>query len=117
MTVLRGELLPAARPSATTTAGAVDGLEALLREWLIGYQSANTRAAYRRDMAHWLGFLAASGVDPLTEARQGAHPRLAARPGGCGCGSGDRARRLAAVSAFYTWMVAEDHTDRVRFPR
>ncbi|OZV71706.1 hypothetical protein CA850_32940, partial [Micromonospora echinospora] len=113
MPALSGELLPAARSPATTAeAGGGDALEALLREWLIGYQSANTRAAYRRDVAHWLAFLAASGVDPLTEARRvHTHAWLRAQEAS-GAATATRARRLAAVSAFYTWMIAEDHTDR-----
>jgi site-specific recombinase XerD len=100
---LSGELLPAA--------GAGE-LEALLREWLIGYQSANTREVYSGDMAHWLRFLAASGVDPLIEARRvHTHAWLRAQET-AGAATAIRARCLAAVSAFYAWLIAEDETDR-----
>ncbi|MCX4471316.1 tyrosine-type recombinase/integrase [Micromonospora sp. NBC_01655] len=110
MTVLSGELLPAAPLPAASSSVAAEELAALLREWLIGYQSANTRDAYRRDVAHWLAFLTVSGVDPLTEARRvHTHAWLRAQESS-GAATATRARR--AVSAFYTWMVAEDHTDR-----
>jgi site-specific recombinase XerD len=90
-----------------------DGLEELLREWLIGYASVHTRAAYRRDLQHWLGFLDASGVDPLTQARRvHTHAWLRAQEAAGGASAATRARRLAAVSAFYGWLIAEDQTDR-----
>ncbi|MFI7080916.1 tyrosine-type recombinase/integrase [Micromonospora sp. NPDC049903] len=114
MNVLSGELLPAARPPTGTTVASNGGdeLEMLLREWLIGYQSVNTRSAYRRDLRHWLDFLAASVVDPLTEARRvHTHAWLRAQEA-AGAAPATRARRLAAVSSFYAWLIAEDHTDR-----
>lgn len=114
MTALTGELLPAGAPLPTAAVAGAGGdeLEALLREWLIGYGSANTREAYRRDMDHWLRFLAVSNVDPLTEARRvHTHAWLRAQEAD-GAATATRARRLAAVSAFYSWMIAEDHTER-----
>jgi site-specific recombinase XerD len=116
-TALTGELLPVGAPlptpaAAAAGAGAGDELGRLLREWLIGYGSPNTRDAYRRDLGHWLAFLAASGVDPLTEARRvHTHAWLRAQEAQ-GVATATRARRLAAVSAFYTWLIAEDHTER-----
>ncbi|WP_420117654.1 tyrosine-type recombinase/integrase [Micromonospora sp.] len=117
MTALSGELLPATRPAATVTTTAAgaggDGLEALLREWLIGYASAHTREAYQRDLRHWLAFLAASDVDPLAEVRRvHTHAWLRAQEAAGAASAATRARRLAAVSAFYSWLIAEDRTDR-----
>ncbi|MEU9510748.1 tyrosine-type recombinase/integrase [Micromonospora sp. NPDC048170] len=118
MTVLSGELLPAvaAPHGGAPTVGAAAGggeLEELLREWLIGYASPHTRAAYQRDLRHWLTFLAASDVDPLTEARRvHTHAWLRAQEASGGASAATRARRLAAVSAFYSWLIAEDRTDR-----
>lgn len=111
---LTGELLPAGTLLPAVAAGApADGrLQELLREWLLGYGSRNTRDAYAGDMANWLRFLAASGVDPLTEARRvHTHAWLRAQEAASSATS-TRARRLAAVSAFYAWMIAEDYTDR-----
>jgi site-specific recombinase XerD len=86
----------------------------LLRERLVGYASTHTREAYRRDFTHWLGFLAASGVDPLTGARRvhthaWLHVQEASDPA-----AASRARRLAAVSAFCGWLIAEDRIDRAK---
>ncbi|MDG4757153.1 site-specific integrase [Micromonospora sp. WMMD710] len=121
--VLTGELLPAHQPlpaaaaphdGVPTVGGAADNeLEELLREWLIGYASPHTRKAYRRDLQHWLAFLATSGVDPLTEARRvHTHAWLRAQEASGAAAAATRARRLAAVSAFYGWLIAEDRTDR-----
>jgi site-specific recombinase XerD len=111
--VLSGELLPAHQAlPADGDAEAGGDLEVLLREWLVGYASVNTREAYRRDIAHWLGFLHASDVDPLTGARRvHTHAWLRAQET-AGAAAASRARRLAAVSAFYGWLIAEDRTDR-----
>ncbi|MDG4762239.1 site-specific integrase [Micromonospora sp. WMMD710] len=90
-----------------------DGLEKLLREWLVSYASPHTRDAYQRDLRHWLTFLAVSGVDPLTEARRvHTHAWLRAQEATGRASAATRARRLAAVSAFYSWLIAEDRTDR-----
>jgi site-specific recombinase XerD len=111
---LSGELLPAGVPLPTWAAAADAGgvLEERLREWLVGYGSVNTRGAYRRDLDHWLAFLADAGVDPLTEARRvHTHAWLRAQEAE-GAATATRARRLAAVSAFYAWLIAEDYIDR-----
>jgi len=116
VTAISGELLPADHPTPATTAAAAgagdERVERLLREWLLGYGSANTRAAYRRDVDHWLRFLAATRVDPLTEARRlHTHGWLRVQEAE-GAAPATRARRLAAVSAFYTWLIAEERSDR-----
>ncbi|MEV0005853.1 tyrosine-type recombinase/integrase [Micromonospora sp. NPDC050980] len=114
---LSGEVLPAvpAPHGGAPTVGGVagDGLEELLREWLVSYASPHTRDAYQRDLRHWLTFLAVSGVDPLTEARRvHTHAWLRAQEATGRASAATRARRLAAVSAFYSWLIAEDRTDR-----
>jgi len=112
--VLTGEVLPADRQLPTTVRPAADDgrCERLLREWLLGYGSANTRDAYTGDLRHWLGFLERSGVDPLAEAKTvHVHGWLRAleaageKPATCG-------RRLAAVSAWYRWLISEGHSER-----
>ena len=110
---ISGEILPAGGPPPMTGPAAAGGvLEQLRREWLLGYGSANTRAAYAGDLQHWLTFLATSGVNPLTEARRlHTHAWLRAQEAQ-GSSPATRARRLAAVSSFYSWMIAEEHTDR-----
>jgi integrase/recombinase XerD len=110
---LSGEILPAGGPLPTTGAPAGGSvLEQLRREWLVGYGSANTRTAYEGDLANWLAFLAASGVDPLGAARTvHAHAWLRTLEA-AGEAPATRGRRLAAVSAFYRWLISEGHTER-----
>jgi site-specific recombinase XerD len=113
VTALTGDLLPAGAQLPTAAAG-VGGqrLEQWRREWLLGYGSANTRTAYDADLDHWLAYLVASNVDPLTEARRvHTHAWLRLQEV-AGAAPATRARRLAAVSAFYGWLIAEDHLDR-----
>jgi site-specific recombinase XerD len=87
-------------------------LEQLRREWLVGYGSANTRAAYDGDLTNWLAFLDRSGVDPLAAARTvHAHAWLRSLEA-AGEAPATRGRRLAAVSAFYKWLISEGHTER-----
>ena len=109
---ISGEILPAGTALAATTAAGDGRLERLRQEWLIGYRSANTRAAYTADLQNWLSFLERSRVDPLLEART-VHTHAWLRlledadekPA-------TRGRRLAAVSAFYKWLISEGHFDR-----
>lgn len=125
MTVLSGELLPASTspastsssaPASSSTSAGAGGIsaevEGLLREWLLGYGSKNTRDAYRRDLGHWLAFLAGVEVDPLTEARRLHTNGWLRVQEAAGAATATRARRLAAVSAFYAWLIAEERTDR-----
>lgn len=104
-------------PSAT---GAVSGLLQLsaaeldthTERWLGTYRSAATVDAYRRDTRWWRDWLAAHGVHPLDARRSDAerwrthqettltaHHRLPA--------PSTVARRLAAVSSWYRYLVDE----------
>jgi integrase/recombinase XerD len=112
--VLTGDLLPAAAAQPALGAGPLvdPEVEQLVAEWLLGYGSANTRAAYLSDLRHWLGFLASAGAHPVTEAKRlHIHAWLRAQEA-ADAKPATRARRLAAVSAWYTWLIVEEHTER-----
>ena len=113
--VLSGELLPAADAAPAAAGPVLDPqVETLLAEWLLGYRSANTRSAYATDLRHWLAFLAtaAEPVHPLTGARRlHVHAWLRAQEA-ADAKPATRARRLAAVSAWYTWLIVEEYTER-----
>lgn len=93
----------------------------LLGAWLASLRSANTRAAYARDMQTFLRFLDEHGLDLLHVRR--SHIDLFARA--CEAeGSSEQtvARRLSSVSSFYRWAIQEDLTEanpaqNVRRPR
>ncbi len=112
--VLTGDLLSATAARPVPGDGSLFGpaVERLVAEWLLGYGSANTRAAYATDLRHWLGFLTGAGAHPVTEAeRLHIHAWLRAQEA-AGAKPATRARRLAAVSAWYTWLIVEEHTER-----
>lgn len=76
-----------------------------IEEWLIEYGSPNTRDAYSRDLAAWLSYCAASGLEPVhspTRTHAAAWLRVLEAQHERG---GTRARRLAAVSAWYRWLI------------
>lgn len=79
----------------------------LIGAWLASLRSANTRAAYARDMQTFLRFLDEHGLDLLHVRR--SHIDLFARA--CEAeGSSEQtvARRLSSVSSFYRWATQED---------
>lgn len=93
----------ATRPTAeiTTETGTVD-LRGLVVAWLGSYASPNTRAAYARDLGTWISWCQEKGVDPLTAMRP--HVDAWARSLEAeGLAPTTRARRLAALSAFYRY--------------
>lgn len=88
------------------------GLAAAVEIWLRAYDSPNTRTAYRSDIRGWLDWCGLYGIDP-TDARRGdvdayrsemqdAEPAPAVRT---------VQRRLAALSSFYLYWVAEGGLD------
>ncbi|WNB88618.1 tyrosine-type recombinase/integrase [Glutamicibacter protophormiae] len=79
----------------------------LLGAWVASYPSPNTRASYTRDAHLFCQFLDAGGVDLLAATR--AHLDVFARAR-TAAGDADTtvARRLAAVSAFYTYAITVD---------
>lgn len=75
--------------------------------WLASYDSANTRAAYRRDVLLLLRHLDVHGNDLLT-ARRRDLDLFARSQAHTGASPATVARRLAAASAFYRYAVVEE---------
>jgi integrase/recombinase XerD len=89
--------------TTTTVATTAPTASELLAGWLLSHRSENTRQAYRRDLRQWLLFCDDNGLDPLavTRAQVDGWARtleLAYRPTTV-------ARRLAAVSSWYRYLV------------
>jgi hypothetical protein len=88
-------------------------VDELVRRWLVEYRSRHTRDAYRRDINEWQAFLAASGLHPLGPlTRTHVAAWLTAQAEHGRFKPATRARRLAAVSAFYGWLLAEGYVAR-----
>lgn len=93
----------------------------LVSAWLLGFQSHNTRDAYRRDVESFTGFLEASGIfDSLDATRtlvDGWARTLEQR-----CRPASVARKLASLASFYQFAEDEGLIERspvagVRRPR
>jgi integrase/recombinase XerD len=103
----------AAAPLPAALVGVPGRLVALTRAWLAVRTSESTRTAYRRDLQLWLVHCAETGVDPL-RARPAdvdgwtvAQRLRGARP----AAEATIARRLASVSSWYDYLVANTVDD------
>lgn len=83
-----------------------DPLDQLAGGWLMAYASFNTRDAYRRELKHWLAFLASHDTDPL-EVRRAAVDTYREFLHERGASPATIARALAAVSSFYKYCEGE----------
>src|ERR1700722_14277825 len=109
----RGPALVAAAPDA-------DPVTRLVLGWLAGKPSASTRAAYARDIGlisqqrpsrapSWLAWCREQSVHPVTGVT-GLHvARYAQQLSAAGLAPASAARRLAAISSWYTWLARRRH--------
>jgi integrase/recombinase XerD len=92
--------------------GQESGLGTLVAEWLVGFSSPHTRRAYQADLTRWLEWCATSRLDPVTQVRRPHIDAWLRAAEVTGVAVATRARRLATVSSWYAWLVAEEHTAR-----
>ena len=109
-------------PGVALVAAATDAdwVTRLVLGWLAAKRSQNTRAAYARDIgitpqrrtsraASWLAWCQAEGVHPVTGVT-GLHViRYARQLDAAGLSPASAARKLAAVSGWYVWLVQRGH--------
>jgi site-specific recombinase XerD len=111
---------PRADPAAALTPWAGppgDALGEATAAWLAA-KKPTTREAYRRDLAAWAAFCRARGAHPLTARKVDADLFGAwlQEPGGARrLSATSAARRMAAVSSWYRYLVATDVHDRNPF--
>ena len=109
---------PAADPTALLAlladAGASPAVLKSTRSWLARRPSGHSRTAYAKDAAWWLAFCAAAGVDP-TRARPTDADDYETALRVTGLAKSTRARRLAAASSWYTYLIRADVADRNPF--
>ncbi|MEU9764018.1 tyrosine-type recombinase/integrase [Streptomyces sp. NPDC047987] len=115
--VLRGTP-PAASPSALLDllgrAGAGADVLTATRSWLGRRPSEHSRTAYAKDAGWWLAYCAATGTDPTTAAPTVADDYATALRK-TGLAKSTRARRLAAASSWYAYLVRADVAARNPF--
>lgn len=75
-------------------------------EWLSGFRSENTRAAYARDLAHFREYLAAFDLELLAVSRVHVDTYVHGLTA-TGASAATVSRRLSAVSSFYRRMVQD----------
>ena len=85
-----------------------DDAGSLVAAWLATKRSPHTRAAYLRDLAQWAGWLAGHAV-PLLEADETAAAMWARHLEAAGVKNTTAARKLTAVSSFYSWCARRGH--------
>jgi len=98
--------------AAVATPGGDEQLAALTEIWLRSFKSMHTRAAYRRDLTAWAAWCGRLGIEP-NRARI-AHADLWIEQQRQD-GSADRtiARRMAAVSSWYDYLIVNTAGDPV----
>lgn len=97
--------------TGTVVATEGDALAHHVAAWLLGYKSANTRAAYGRDLRGFVEFCADHDIDPITARR--AHIDAYARNlEATGSTPATVARKLSAISSFFGYLVAEEIINR-----
>ena len=80
--------------------------------WLLGYANPRTRAAYRGDVRAWFAWCDQRSLDPLIDVRR-VHVDIYTRAvENEGRSRATIARRLAALSSYYSYGVAEGTLQR-----
>ena len=97
-----------------------DWVTRLVLGWLAAKRSQHTRAAYARDIgitpqrrtsraASWLAWCDAEGVHPVTGVTGFHVTQYARQLDAAGLSPASAARKLAAVSGWYAWLVQRGH--------
>jgi integrase/recombinase XerD len=111
---------PSAGPALVTAAADADPVTLLVLGWLATKRSANTRAAYARDLGiaparrasrapAWLEWCQEQGVHPVTGVTAWYVTRYAMHLEATGLSSASAARQLAAISSWYDWLTLRGH--------
>ena len=111
---------PLAGPALVTAAADADPVTLLVLGWLATKRSANTRAAYGRDLGiaparrasrapSWLTWCREQGLHPVTEVTGWHVIRYARQLEAAGLSSATAARKLAAISSWYDWLTLRGH--------
>src|SRR5277367_6114899 len=108
-------------PGPTVVAAAdADPVTLLVTAWLSTRRLENTRAAYARDIGitpqqrpgrapSWLAWCQQQGVHPVTGVTALHVVRYARQLDNAGLSPASAARKLAAISSWYAWLVRRAH--------
>jgi integrase/recombinase XerD len=107
-------------PVVAAVAADADPVTLLVTAWLSTRRSENTRAAYARDIGStpqqrpgrapsWLTWCQQQGVHPVTGVTALHVVRYARQLDNAGLSPASAARKLAAISSWYAWLVRRAH--------
>jgi integrase/recombinase XerD len=107
-------------PGLVAAAADADSVTLLVTAWLSTRRSENTRTAYARDIGitpqqrpgrapSWLTWCQQQGVHPVTGVTALHIIRYARQLDNAGLSSASAARKLAAISSWYAWLVRRAH--------
>src|SRR5271163_1902438 len=107
-------------PAVAAVAADADTVTLLVTAWLSTRRSENTRAAYARDIGitpqqrpgrapSWLTWCQQQQVHPVTGVTALHVVRYARQLGNAGLSPASAARKLAAISSWYAWLVRRAH--------
>jgi integrase/recombinase XerD len=107
-------------PAVAAVAADADPVTLLVTAWLSTRRSENTRAAYARDIGlapqqrpgrapSWLAWCQQQGVHPVTGVTALHVIRYARQLDSTGLSPASAARKLAAISSWYAWLVRRAH--------
>ena len=107
-------------PAVVAAAADADPVTLLVTAWLSTRRSENTRAAYARDIGitpqqrpgrapSWLTWCQQQRVHPVTGVTALHVARYARQLDSAGLSSASAARKLAAISSWYAWLVRRAH--------
>lgn len=105
---------PAALVSLLRDGGAAHGVVVATHSWLTRRESEHSRTAYAKDASWWLAWCVSSGTDPAA-ARAIHADQYAAALRESGLAKSTRARRLAAASSWYAYLVRAEVAERNPF--
>lgn len=109
---------PAASPEALVAllrqAGAAPNVVEATATWLARRKSGHSRTAYAKDASWWLAWCAANGTNPAL-ARPLQADQYAAALSDAKLAKSTRARRLAATSSWYAYLVRAEAAERNPF--
>jgi site-specific recombinase XerD len=112
------DLTPLTAALPATERARIDEMDALTRGWLLAQRSPKTREAYLRDLREWLTFCTCHGLDPVEVKLRHADAYgrwLTERADPPPLADASAARKLAAVSSWYTYLVRGEFAERNPF--
>ena len=83
----------------------------LTATFVAGFRSAKTRSNYTANLRDWFGWTEAAGIEPCQVQRRDVEAYVS-RLEEAGYAPNTICQRIATLSSFYRWAVAEDHLAR-----